>query len=387
MNIQSNKQALDLAFKESVNAKPVRQFPVVRLKSLKPFVISFLLMVVVPALLALFYFAILANPIYESTARVAVRKDSSSTGDEIGVALGSPSALATFSDSFIVTNYTESREMVEALRRRINLVAIFKKGGMDPFYQISDDPSVEELLSFWNKMTDATFDASTGIIEINVRAFSREDVVAVSDVVTEVLTDLVDKLAERAQQEAVKFSSSNVEKTLLALELSRVAINKFRAENETVNPQLESDNLNNQINVLAQEIVQLQTERLVKRRLAPDNLSAQDQLDVEIQERKNEIQRIKQSLNEYGSNKVQLPVLLRQYEALISNLTIAQERYQTALEHLDTANAVAALRRAHLYVFVEFRRPEKPIFPNQPLDFLQIFMVLLGVWGIYRMLA
>ncbi|MEP3178817.1 MAG: hypothetical protein ABJO45_04695 [Lentilitoribacter sp.] len=364
-----------------------RPFPDVRLKALGPLLKSFIILVLLPALLALFYYVVLAAPVYEGNARVAVRKDTSVPGNDIGVALGSSTALATFSDSFIVTSYAKSREMVEQMQARVDLVSAFSKGGADPFYQLADKPSIEELTSYWERMVDAAFDASTGIIEVNVRAFNPDDVLLVSNAMIDILTELVKTLSEKSRTEAVSFAAESVQHALLTLELNRTAINRFRTNNQTSDPRVEVENLNGQISILAQEVVQLTTERSVKRRLSPNNNSADQQLSIEIKERNDEINRIKQSLNEYGPNKVRLPLLLREYETLVSNLTISHEQYQKALDHLGSANAVAALRSAHLFVFVEIRKPEQPSFPNLPLDFLQVLFVLFGIWGIYRMFA
>ena len=373
----------DIVLKEKTDQ--MAAFPPVRRKGRFGLFLSFVFFVLLPMVIASVYYFSFAVSVFESSASVAVRKEGSLSSDQVGVAVGASSALSIFSDSFIVADYVQSREVLEGVMSKVDVHSIFLKGKLDPRYHLSPDARIEELSSFWRKMVDAEFDASTGIIRIKIRAFTPEDTVEIAKVVVQLMEGLVARLSEKAQQEAVRFAEMSVKEALEELQLRRSEMQKFRIENQIVDPKSEVENLNTLINTLSQELVEYKTERAIKLTLTPENSPIIKQLDIQIATTAEEIARIKQGLNVYGPKKIKLPELLRSYEILQTDMMIASEKYTKALERLGSSNAVAALRQAHLFVFVEFSKPQSPSYPSQPLAIIQVLLICLGVWGISRL--
>src|SRR5919107_706608 len=95
--------------------------PAIAGKARKPKVtISLLACILLPGLVASLYFFVFAANQYVSQASFAVRSNDTQTADVLGMMTGMPGATIT-SDSYIVTDYIRSREMVEELERRLSL--------------------------------------------------------------------------------------------------------------------------------------------------------------------------------------------------------------------------------------------------------------------------
>src|SRR5262249_25298683 len=95
---------------------------------------SFVAMVLLPNMVASVYLAFFASNQYASEARFAVRGGHSSTIDPLGGIIGIPSTQQ-IQDSLILTDYIQSRSMVEALDRKLDLRQMFSRDQVDHFSQ------------------------------------------------------------------------------------------------------------------------------------------------------------------------------------------------------------------------------------------------------------
>ncbi len=135
---------------------------------------SFLLVVVLPVLLAAGYLYAVARDQYASTVAFAVRTEEVSSGIEL---LGGVAQLSggSSTDTDILYEFIQSQELVEALDRRLDLRGLYARAEGDPVFAFDPDGSIEDLVTHWSRMTRIAYDSSTGLIELRMLAFDPED--------------------------------------------------------------------------------------------------------------------------------------------------------------------------------------------------------------------
>jgi len=68
----------------------------------------------------------------------------------------------------------------------------------------------EQLVNYWQSRIDASFDVSTGISIIQVRAFTPQDSLRIAQALIGASEALVNRMAERAREDSVKFAERDV---------------------------------------------------------------------------------------------------------------------------------------------------------------------------------
>jgi capsular polysaccharide transport system permease protein len=138
----------------------------------------FLGLVVVPTLLVAIYLFAYASDQYESEAHFLVRSSSGTVTPQVGVSAalslvtGSPSQ----NEAMSVADYLTSHDAVATLAKTDNLVARFRRPGVDLLSRLwGDDPTPERLLRYYRKQVQVKYNTDTGITVIKVHSFRPQD--------------------------------------------------------------------------------------------------------------------------------------------------------------------------------------------------------------------
>ena len=131
--------------------------------------LSIAVCVLLPTLITALFYLFIASDRFVSEARFAVRSNDSQAIDAVGMITGLPSSQIV-SDSYIVADYVNSRDMVSELLRRLPLRSIYADG--DFFSRVGDGITLEELIEYWQKHIDVYYDSTKNTISVEVQAFT-----------------------------------------------------------------------------------------------------------------------------------------------------------------------------------------------------------------------
>ncbi len=86
------------------------------------------------------------------------------------VNLGSSSS----SDTDILYDFIQSQEMVDRINARVDLRELWAKGDpeRDPVFSYHPPGTIEDMVTYWNRMVSIYNDTSTGIMDLEVQAFT-----------------------------------------------------------------------------------------------------------------------------------------------------------------------------------------------------------------------
>jgi capsular polysaccharide transport system permease protein len=351
-------------------------------------VIGYVLIVAIPSMVFSVYMFFLASDQYQSTTAFAVRSSNASAATEIlGMVLDGGGESPT-SNSYIVNDFLQSQTIVEEMDEALDLAKVFNKDGADWLFRMGSDLSIEDKLRYWQSMVDVNYDATSGVIYVNVRTFNPDDSVKISREILNRSEQLVNQLSDVNRRQSVRFAEETVARAEARLKAIRRQLLTYRDETQEVSPE---DNVRIAMEMIAsldQSLAQKEAEKKTLQSYLDENSPRIRLLNEQINALKaqsaNERRRLGIGSGNAGkSNKNdRLAVRIANYSELKLEEEFAKQFYTTALAGLEQARQDADKRHMYLATFIEPTLSEQAQYPHRFLYSLAGFLILGGLWTV-----
>ncbi len=353
-------------------------------------VLGFLLFVALPSAAFSAYMFFWASDQYHSTTAFAVRSSNAVAATEIlGMVMGNGGSESTTSNSYIVTDYIQSQAILEDLPEDVDLKAIFNREGADTLFAMGEDLPIEKQLDYWNSMVDVSFDATSGVIYVEVRSFRPEDSVTIATAVLERSDSLVNKLSESNRRQTVRYAEEAVARAEARVKAIRKQMLAYRQETQEVDPEANAEIAANMIAGLDQERASREAEKATLANYLDEDSPRIRMLDQQIAALQGEIAAVRQRLGtgrtpsvDSGQRSNNLSLRLADYTELAVEEEFAQQLYVTSLASLEKARQEADNKSLYLAAFIRPTLSEEAQYPGRFLYSLAIFLMLAGLWSV-----
>jgi capsular polysaccharide transport system permease protein len=341
--------------------------------------LSFALCVVAPGALALWYWFAVAADRFVTEAGFVVRVVEDQTApDVMGGLTGLMGPTSTTSDTAIVLAFLESRDLVELVNQDVDLAQVWSIAE-DPLYAYQGG-TIEDLVDHWASNVVATHDTTTGLVGITIDAFDPDHSQAIAASVLTHTEDLVNRLSERARQDAMAASQDELARTQDKLRAATEAQRTFRDEAGALNPMGSAEAMVAQIAAVEGELAQ------VRRQIA--------QLESRIDPNSPQLQNLRVDeaglLGQIESMRGQAggdAELMARFESLELEKQFAQQAYAGALSAVEQARVRAERAQRYLAVYQEPQLAQRATLPNRPLAAALTLLALFTVWSICALLV
>lgn len=359
--------------------------------------LSFLVMVLIPAAFATFYYVFLASPQYQVETQFSVRGSGQSSMASLGLGSLLGSSTAQTGDSYIVTSYVESLQLIRDVQQElgIDLRQFFVRDEIDWLYRIDPDMPLEKFTSYWRDMTDVSFNSTTGNTTLYIYSFSAEDSKAIADAVLKVSEKLVNELSESNRRQVMQVASRQVDRAEERLRKVQGEIRKLRVEEKITDPATLIQLQNQVTSGLQNELASLKARMNALMKSVSADAPQAKVLQKQIEAREEQLKmheaqlgaaigKDPKSLSE--EEKANLAGVLNKFEELTIEQGFATQAYTTALAAFETAIVEAQRQERYFATFVAPTRPEIALFPMRYLDSFIAFLVLLAAWMVTQFL-
>jgi capsular polysaccharide transport system permease protein len=416
-------------FSQRLRAKPpgLRSFGLV----------SFILIVVLPTLAAIFYFGLLASDQYFAEARFAVRSlrdrslasditapkldrnagnsigqgedgnaagslsgggvslgDSSSQGSSGGLMSTAKSMFANSTDeravdmdAYVLSDFIESRNMVADLDNKNALRTIYSRPEADWISRLDPSATDTVLWKYWRSKVAPSIDSISGVVTLRVLAFRPEDALAIATDVIRISRRVVNDYSKRIQDDAVSNAKKTLDDAAKRYEEALVALRDQRNLDVAVNP---VDATSEKLKALvALETARAQSERdqwVSARLTSPDSMATQF-LNDRIASLTSQINNLQSELTDQNNNTRTESAAIGQYRDLELTRTFAERSYAIAQAAFERARFEAQYKAITLAVFLPPRKPEMALYPRRTVNILLVFAVAMIVWALVRLVA
>lgn len=347
--------------------------------------VSFLLVVALPTLIVVGYYACFASDQYAAETRFAVRSATTvQTPDLLGLISGGGSST-TIADAYVVIDFVRSRRILELLAVRFDTKAIFARPDADWWARLDPTLAIEDVIVYWRRMVSVGFDTTSQIMTIQVRAFTRDDALMLTTAILKLSEQLINDLSARARSDAVKIAEHEVERMEERLRAARLALRTFREERQELDPRKKAEARQQMIERLQSELTsaraKLQAQRQQMVEAAPSvvyQVNLIKALEKQIDEERTRIATTDAASSSDGT----IGGLIADYEALTIDREFAEKAYVSALASLERVRLDAARQQRYLATIVPPAMPEDALYPRRILNSLIVLIGLFCVWGL-----
>jgi capsular polysaccharide transport system permease protein len=348
--------------------------------------VSFLLAVILPTLMAATYLTWTAADRYGSRVAFSIRSNQSAAPLEILGAVTQLGNSSVLTDGQVLYEFIQSQQIVETVRAQLPLETYFNRAPLDWVFSLGEDRPVEDLVDYWNRVVDVSLDPITGILTVEVRAFAPAEAQAIAAAILAASADLVNRLADTAREDAVRYAAVELAEAEERLRAIRVKLRVFRDIEQEVDP---SQNARIAIALVAgleEELSQARVQLDLLSRALDDTaprivlLKRQiDSLEVRIAAERT---RLGSGMALGDDDKRSLSQVVGEFEELVVDREFAEKSYTLALATYQQAQAEARRRNRYLAPHIEPTLSEEPEYPNRPLLVAALFLLALGGWSI-----
>lgn len=345
---------------------------------------GFFLCVLVPSIVFSAYMFFWASDQYHSVTAFAVRSSQTTPGTEVlGMIMNSGSESVS-SNSYIVNDYLQSQAVLEDLKGDIDLEAVFNRNNADWLFRMGTDLPIEDQLAYWNNMVDVRYDATSGVIHVEVRSFDREDSVEISKAILNRSEALVNKLSESNRQQSVRYAEQSVAKAEARLKAIRKQMLDYREETQEISPKENAKLAMEMIAGLEEEVIKRETERSTLLSYLDEDSPRIRILAEQITALKAQIANERKRLGGGGDGALggrdSISFRIADYSELALEEEFAQALFTTSLAGLEQARKDADSKHLYLATFIQPTLSDSAQYPQRFLYSLTAFLILASFW-------
>jgi capsular polysaccharide transport system permease protein len=219
---------------------------------------SFVAFVLAPIAIASIYWGLVASNQYSTQMKFTIRAGESSPLDSLGGMLGISTSHAQ--DTQIIADFIRSRAMVDALQKSLNLRRIYAWPGADYFSRFDPTDPVEDLEKYWRKRVDVKVEALSGILSVDVRAFTPQESQALGAKILELSENLVNDISTRARRDAVAQAKTEMARAEERLQAATAAMRESRNSEGVLDAGAAAEAINKLVTALRMELSRLELD-------------------------------------------------------------------------------------------------------------------------------
>ncbi len=210
----------------------------------------------------------------------------------------------------------------------------FSLPDQDRVYAFDTSGTVEDLVTFWQRMVKVDYNASSGLMELTIYAFTPQDAQDIAAAVLEESNKIINNLSAIAREDSTRFARETLENARARATDARSALATFRQNNKVADPTADITSQMGVVNSLQQQLA----TALVELDLIRANGKANDPRIVQLERRITAIEgRIDQERSNLGvgANGAGFAEVLSEYERLNVEKSFAEQTYLAALAGFD----------------------------------------------------
>ncbi len=338
-------------------------------------------LVILPTVLAGWYFARVATPMYATRSEFVIQKAEAASAGAAGLGgLFQGTSMATQQDSMTVQAYLTSRAALRRLDAEHGFRDAFSDPGIDRLQRLPAGASAEDAYGLYQGRVRIAYDPTEGIVKMEVTAPDPETSERFSRALIGYAEEQVDHLTSRLRGDQMADARRSYEQA----EARRAAALRTwldtQAAVQQIDPVGETAARTGQISALETEAQQLELE-LQARLSVPRPHAAQ------VEALRSQIGSIEGLIRDLRTEMTQASDAGASLSVRNAELTTAEQDYafqtlqvQQALAAMETAQVEANRQVRYLSLGVEPVAPDEPTYPRAVENTALAFLIFAGLY-------
>lgn len=346
----------------------------------------FLLTVIIPTVISILYFGLVASDVFVSESRFVVRSPSrQNQASVMGALLQGTGFSPSQDDTYPVIDFIQSRDALQELNQADYIRKAYGDRGdfLSRFPRALDD-SFEALWKYYDAhIVMVDFDPTSSIATVQVRAFTTEDAKRINESLLEMSERLINRMNERAAADGVRFAQQQVNEAAVKAKDAAAALATFRNTHTIFDPDRQSALQLQQVTALQTQLFAAQTQLVQLKSIAPEN--------PQVAILKASIATIQKQIDDasggVSGGKNSLSDKAAGYARLQLDSQFADKQLASAMTSLDNARAEAQRKQLYLERLVQPNQPDIAIEPKRLRGVLTTIVLGFIAWGALSLLV
>ena len=345
----------------------------------------FLFTVVLPTLVAVFYFGLIKSDIYISESHFVIRSPERQIQTGLGAIFQGAGFSRSQDDAHNVHDFMLSRDALQNINAEIDLRKAFNRREVDLFSRFNPlgiDNSFEALFRYYRKRIAIELNNTSTISILQVRTFNTEDSYRINEMLLQMGEEFINRLNERSRQDMIRFAKSEVNIAAQKAKKAAKDLSDFRNKHGVFDPERQSALQLKQITKLQNELLATKVQLGQVRDFTPESPripSLKKRIEILRSEIENEMAKVA------GGGHRSLTGKAVEYELLMIERAFADKQFAAAMVSLEQARSDAQRQQLYLERIVQPNKPDIAIEPRRIKSILTTFILGLIIWGIVTM--
>jgi len=344
----------------------------------------FILIVIIPTFLAILYFGWIDSDQYSVEASFIVRTMSNNSGGAALSLLGGNQGFArSEEDTYAVNEYLQSRDAAEKLADQIRNA--FGRKEIDffhrfpNFFNMMGSTSKEALYAIYRNQISIS-GSNSGISNLEVRAFDRNDAKDLAVRMLKLGEELVNTMNELAEKDSVRMAKIWVDEAQMNFESEQLKLLNYRNRELIIDPQKQSAAALEVVNQLVAHLSEDEATLAQMIALSPKNPQIANLRErVKAYRAQIDIQR-----NNIVGGKDALVPKLAEFEQISLRRELAARSLSAAIASFETAKNEAQRQQFYLETIVSPVTPDRPRYPYRLIMIVVCFGASLVFFWIFK---
>ena len=342
--------------------------------------------VLIPTIIAGWYFYRIATPVYATYTEFVIQSADQKGGGGIG-GLFAGTGLASSQDSNTVQGYLQSREAMLRLEADLGFRKHFQNPDIDPLQRLEADASLEATYDVYQRFVLISHDPTEGLIRLEVMAMDPKTSEAWAKQLIKYAEEQVDQLTQRMRVSQMAVAQSGYDDAQVKLAESQRRLIELQQSFNVLSSDTE-------VSLITAQIADLE-KQLTQEKLSLDQMEANtnpnearmDPVKRRIATLEQEIASRRALMTEgsAGSNslaEIQGELLMAEADVKTRQTIMAQ-----ALQTMELARIEAGRQVRYLSVSVSPTPPDEPAYPKAFENTMVTLLIMLGIYLMISMTA
>ncbi|WP_299732011.1 capsule biosynthesis protein [uncultured Tateyamaria sp.] len=335
--------------------------------------------VMLPTLLAGYYFYAIATPMYATKSEfLIIQNEGSGGGGPLGGLL--PTQFATNSDSIAVQGFLQSKDAMLRLDRDLGFKDHFTQGWIDPIQRLGENPTNEEAYKTYKKNVKIGYDPTEGMIRMEVAAADPQVSADFSRQLIDYAEQRVNNLSAQKRDDQMRDARQGFERAETERRDAQEALVRLQIEGSTLDPEGVIASLRAQISTLETQIIEKEIELASLLNNARPNQSRVDGARGTLEILKTQLNLLNNKMTDVSKGENSLAELAARIQIAQADLAARDMMMQSALQTMEQARVEASRQVRYLTVAVDPIASEEPSYPRAFENTILAFLVFAGIY-------
>lgn len=334
--------------------------------------------VMLPTLIAGWYFYAVATPMYATKSEFLILQADNAGGSIGGLLSGTQ--FATSQDSVAVQAYLQSKDAMLQLDSDIGFKSHFTQSFIDPVQRLAQDASNEKTHKTYTKNIKVGYDPTEGVLRMEVVAADPDFSADISRALIAYAEDRVNLLSQAKRGDQMTEAQTSFESAFQERRDAQEALVNLQLQGDTLDPQAVIVGLRAQINQVELQLLEKELQLAALLDNTRPNQSRVDGARGDVRRLNAQLSELNSRMTDASQGENSLAQLNVRIQMAQADLVTRDMLLQSALQQMEQTRMEANRQVRYLTVSVKPVPSEEPSYPRKFENTLVAFLIFSGIY-------